>query len=221
MGVFDRISRMIRSNISDLLDRAEDPEKILQQIMVDMQQDLREAKLQVAAAIRDQKKLETHYQENADMADRWEKRAISAVEEGDDTLAKEALRRKRASEQLARGYKEQLDEQVKSVQLLKTSLAALEAKIEEARRRKDLLIARQKRAQAQKTISETMSGMSKSSALAALEKMEGRVRAAEMHAEAIAEIETNSLEARFAELENGDIDGELAKLKAKVAEKKD
>jgi len=221
MGVFERISRIIRSNIGDLLDRAEDPEKILQQIMVDMQQDLREAKLQVAAAIRDQKKLETHYQENADMADRWEKRAISAVEEGDDTLAKEALRRKRASEQLARGYKEQLDEQVKSVQLLKTSLAALEVKIDEARRRKDLLIARQKRAQAQKTISETMSGMSKSSALAALEKMEGRVRAAEMHAEAIAEIETNSLEARFAELENGDIDGELAKLKAKVAEKKD
>lgn len=221
MGVFDRISRIIRSNISDLLDRAEDPEKVLQQIMVDMQQDLREAKLQVAAAIRDQKKLEIRYQENLDMADRWEKRAISAVEEGDDTLAKEALRRKRASEQLARGYKEQLEEQVKSVQLLKTSLAALEAKIEEARRRKDLLIARQKRAQAQKTISETMSGMSKSSALAALEKMEGRVRAAEMHAEAMAEIETNSLEAQFAELENGDINGELAKLKAKVAEKKD
>ena len=221
MGVFDRISRIIRSNISDLLDKAEDPEKILQQIMADMQQDLREAKLQVAAAIRDQKKLETQYQENLDMADRWEKRAISAVEEGDDTLAKEALKRKRASEQLAQGYKGQLEEQAESVQLLKTSLATLEAKIEEARRRKDLLIARQKRAQAQKTISETMSGMSKSSALAALEKMEGRVRAAEVRSEAIAEVEANSLEARFAELENDDISDELARLKAKVAEKKD
>jgi phage shock protein A len=221
MGVFERISRIIRSNISDLLDRAEDPEKILQQIMVDMQQDLREAKLQVAAAIRDQKKLETQYHENLDMADRWEKRAISAVQEGDDTLAKEVLRRKRASEQLAQGYKEQLEEQTESVQLLKTSLAALEAKIEEARRRKDLLIARQKRAQAQKTISETMSGMSKSSALAALERMEGRVKAAEVHAEAIAEVEANSLEARFAELKNGDINDELARLKAKVAEKKE
>ena len=222
MGVFDRISRMIRSNISDLLDKAEDPEKILQQIMVDMQQDLREAKLQVASAIRDQKKLETRYQENLDIASKLEKRAISAVEEGDDTLAKEALRRKKSYEQLARGYKEQLDEQIESVQLLKTSLAALEAKIEEARRRKDLLIARQKRAQAQKTISETMSGISKSSALAALEKMEGRVKAAEVHAEAIAEIETNSLEARFAELENGNVDDELARLKSKVAtEKKD
>lgn len=221
MGVFDRISRIVRSNISDLLDRAEDPEKILQQIMVDMQQDLREAKLHVAAAIRDQKKLENQYQENLDMADRCEKKAISAVEAGDDILAKEALRRKKTYDQLARGYKEQLDEQTRSVQLLKTSLTALEAKIEEARRRKDLLIARQKRAQAQKTISETMSGISKSSALAVLERMEGKVKAAEVHAQAMAEIESNTLEARFAELENGDdVNKELEKLKAKLSEKK-
>jgi phage shock protein A len=221
MGVFERISRIIRSNISDLLDRAEDPEKVLQQIMVDMQQDLREAKLHVAAAIRDQKKLETRYQENLDLADRWEKRAISAVEEGDDALAKEALRRKKNFEQLAKGYKEQLEEQTRSVKLLKTSLAALEAKIEEARRRKDLLIARQKRAQAQKAISESMNGMSKSSALAVLERMEGRVKAAEIHAEAIAELEAESLEARFARLDNEDVDDELAKLKAKLSEKKE
>lgn len=221
MGVFERISRIIRSNISDLLDRAEDPEKVLQQIMVDMQQDLREAKLHVAAAIRDQKKLETRYQENLDLAGRWEKRAISAVEEGDDALAKEALRRKRNFEQLAKGYKEQLEEQTRSVKLLKTSLAALEAKIEEARRRKDLLIARQKRAQAQKAISEGMNGMSKSSALAVLGRMEGKVKAAEIHAEAIAELEADSLEARFARLDNEDVDDELAKLKAKLSEKKE
>ena len=221
MGVFERISRIIRSNISDLLDRAEDPEKVLQQIMVDMQQDLREAKLHVAAAIRDQKKLETRYQENLDLADRWEKRAISAVEEGDDALAKEALRRKKNFEQLAKGYKEQLEEQTRSVKLLKTSLAALEAKIEEARRRKDLLIARQKRAQAQKAISEGMNGMSKSSALAVLERMEGKVKAAEIHAEAIAELEADGLEARFARLDNEDVDDELAKLKAKLSEKKE
>jgi len=221
MGVFERISRIIRSNISDLLDRAEDPEKVLQQIMVDMQQDLREAKLHVAAAIRDQKKLETRYQENLDLSDRWEKRAISAVEEGDDALAKEALRRKRNFEQLAKGYKEQLEEQTRSVKLLKTSLAALEAKIEEARRRKDLLIARQKRAQAQKAISEGMNGMSKSSALAVLGRMEGKVKAAEIHAEAIAELEADSLEARFARLDNEDVDDELAKLKAKLSEKKE
>ena len=222
MGVFERISRIIRSNINELLDRAEDPEKMLQQIMVDMQQDLREAKLHVASAIRDQKKLETKYHDNLGMADRWEQRAISAVEEENDTLAKEALRRKRTFEQLAEGYKEQLTEQAESVQLLKTSLSSLEAKIEEARRRKDLLIARQKRAQAQETISKTMSGISKSSALAVLERMEGRVKAAEVQADAIAEIESNTLESRFTELKNSnDVDDELAKLKEKVANKKE
>lgn len=218
MGVFDRIGRIIRSNISGLLDKVEDPEKVLQQIVADMRQDLREAKLQVAAAIRDQKKLEAQYQENLDKADRWEKRAISAVEAGDDALAKEALRRKRNYERLAQSYKEQLEEQTESVRLLRTSLAALEAKIDEARRRKDLLIARQKRARAQRTIIETMSGMSKSSALAALERMEGRVRAAEVQAEAMAEVEADTLEARFARLEGDDVDDELAKLKARLTE---
>ena len=108
MGVFDRISRIIRSNISELLDRVEDPEKVLQQIMIDMQKDLKEAKLQVAAAIIDQKKLENLYQQNLATADSWEKRAVSAVEDGNDALAKEALRRKKTFEQTAQGYKEQM-----------------------------------------------------------------------------------------------------------------
>ena len=94
MGVFDRISRMVRSNISGLLDKVEDPEKVLQQIVIDMRQDLREAKLQVAAAIRDHKKLEAQYNETLATAERHEKHAISAVEAGNDNLAKEALKRK-------------------------------------------------------------------------------------------------------------------------------
>ncbi|MBD3181533.1 PspA/IM30 family protein [Candidatus Poribacteria bacterium] len=220
MGVFERISRIIRSNISELLDRAEDPEKILQQIMDDMQQDLREAKLHVAAAIRDQKKLETKYKENLALVKRCELKAINAVEEGNDVAAKELLRRKRTYEQVAQGYKEQLEEQSKSVQVLRTSLTALEAKIEDAKRRKDLLIARQKRAKAQKAISETISGMSKSNALTALEKMEGRVKEAEVNAEAIAEVEANSIENKFAALEDEDVDDELEKLKAQIARKK-
>jgi phage shock protein A len=220
MGVFDRISRMIRANISGLLDKVEDPEKVLQQIVIDMQQDLREAKLQVAAAIRDQKKLETRYLETVAMAEKWQKQAISAVEAGNDGTAKEALRRKKTAEQLARNYKEQLDEQSESVQSLRTSLAALQAKLDEARRKKDLLIARQKRIEAQRTISKSMNGISKSSALATLEKMESKVKEDEIHAEAMAEIEADDLEARFAELETDDIDDELAKLKAKVSEKK-
>ena len=216
MGVLERISRIIRSNISELLDRAEDPEKILQQLVTDMQQDLREAKLQVASAIREMKKLEKQYQENLNMADIWEKRAISAVKEQNDYLAKESLKRKKSCEQLAGEYKKQLDDQTKSVQFLKTGLGELEAKLEDAKRKKDLLISRQKRAQAQRKITETMNGMSKSSAFSALEKIESKVRDAEVHAEALQEIETDSLDSKFAELEGNDINDELARLKEKV-----
>jgi len=220
MGVFERISKIIRSNINELLDKAEDPEKMLQQILIDLQQDLREAKLQVVSAIRDQRNLEVQYQENLDTADKWEKRALAAVKTGNDALAKEALKRKKNFEQIARDYKLQLEDQIKSVEFLKTSLAELEAKIEEAKRKKDLLIARQKRARAQRAISETMNGMSKNSAFSVLERMENRVRNAEARAEAIAEIEANKLESKFAKLENDDINDELARLKAKIEEDK-
>jgi len=216
MGVLERISRIIRSNINDLLDRAEDPEKILQQLITDMHQDLREAKLQVASAIREQKKLEATYQENLNMVDIWEKRAISAVKEQNDSMAREALKRKRTCEQLAREYKLQLDDQTKSVQSLKTGLAELTAKLDDAKRKKDLLIARQKRAIAQRTINETMGGISRSGAFSALERIENKVKEAEIHAEALAEIEANKLESKFADLENKDINDELSKLKAKI-----
>jgi len=218
MGVFERLSRIIRSNINDLLDIAEDPEKILQQLITDMQQDLREAKLQVAAAIREQKKLDTQYQDNLGMADVWEKRAVAAIKDGNDALAKEALKRKRDFDQLAKEFKLQFDDQAKSVQFLKGGLTELETKLAEAKRKKDILIARQKRAQAQKAITESMSGMSKNSAFAALERMENRVKNVEAHAEAIAELESEKLETRFASLEKDDISEELAKLKAKIKE---
>ncbi|MGB9595826.1 MAG: PspA/IM30 family protein [Candidatus Poribacteria bacterium] len=217
MGVLERISRLIRSNINDLLDRAEDPEKILQQLITDMQQDLREAKIQVASAIREQKKLESLYQEHLTMADVWEKRAISAIKEQNDYLAKEALKRKRDCEQLAKEYKTQLDDQAKSVQSLKTGLAELEAKLSDAKRKKDLLVARQKRAQAQKTISQTMNGISRSGAFSALERIEKKVRDAEFEAQALDELKKDSLEAKFASLENDDISIELAKLKDKIS----
>lgn len=216
MGVLERISRIIRSNINDLLDRAEDPEKILQQLITDMQQDLRETKLQVAAAIREMKKLESQYQENLNMVDIWEKRAVSAIKEQNDYLAKEALKRKKNCEQLAKEYKTQLDDQTRSVQFLKTGLSELEAKLDDAKRKKDLLIARQKRAETQRKISETMGGMSKSNALSAFERIENKVRDAEVHAEALKEIESDRIDLKFTELESGDINAELARLKEKI-----
>jgi len=183
-----------------------------------MQQDFREAKIQVASAIREQKKLESQYQENLIMVDIWEKRAISAIKEQNDYLAKEALKRKRDCEQLAKEYKLQLDDQTKSVQSLRTGLSELEAKLSDARRKKDLLIARQKRAKAQRSINETMSGISRSGAFSALERIENKVRNAEVEAQALEELKKDTLESKFADLENGDLNTELAKLKDKIKE---
>jgi phage shock protein A len=218
MGVLERISRLIRSNINDLLDRAEDPEKILLQLITDMQQDLREAKIQVASAIRDQKKLELQYQENLVLVDIWEKRAISAIKEQNDYLAKEGLKRKRDCERLVNEYKSQLDDQTKSVQSLRTGLGELEAKLTDAKRKKDLLIARQKRAKAQRSINETMSGISRSGAFSALERIENKVRNTEDEAQALEELKKDSLESKFVDLENSDLNAELAKLKDKIKE---
>jgi len=143
---------------------------------------------------------------------------VAAIKDGNDALAKEALKRKRDFDQLAKEFKLQFDDQAKSVQFLKGGLTELETKLAEAKRKKDILIARQKRAQAQKAITESMSGMSKNSAFAALERMENRVKNVEAHAEAIAELESEKLETRFASLEKDDISEELAKLKAKIKE---
>lgn len=220
MGVFERLSRIIRSNINDLLDRAENPEKILQQLINDMQQDLREAKIQVASAIREQKRLESQYQENLALAEAWEKRAITAIKDGNDAQAKDAIKRKLSYEQLAKEYKQQYEDQVKSVQFLKSGLAELEAKLSDAKRKKDMLIARQARAKAQKTIAENMIGMSKNSAFSVFERIESKIKDDEAQAQALVEIESEDIEKKFVSLERSDIDAELAKLKAKVEKEK-
>jgi phage shock protein A len=219
MPIFEKIKRIIKSNLDDILDRAEEPEKMLEQIIQDMQQELKEAKIQVASAIRDQHKLESQYTENMEIANKWEERAITFVRNSDDLRAKEALKRKRSFNELAVNFKEQLNAQRESVDALKHGLANLESKIEEARRQKALLIARKRRAEAQRTISETMAGLSSSSAGGVFDKIQSKIEDAEARAQAAEEIRSLNLEAQFAALTNeDDIDTELDELKAKLKE---
>jgi phage shock protein A len=219
MPIFEKIKRIIKSNLNDILDRAEDPEKMLEQIIQDMQQELKEAKIQVASAIRDLHKLEGQYAENVEIASKWEERAVAFVRNGDDLRAKEALKRKRSFGELADNFKEQLDAQKESVNALKQSLANLESKIEEARRQKALLIARKRRAEAQRKISETMAGLSSSNAGGVFDKIQSKIEDAEARAQSSEEIQSLSLESQFAALESeDDIDTELAELKAKLKE---
>ena len=219
MPIFEKLRRIFNSNINDLLDRVEDPEKILNQLLEDMQHELKEVKIQVAAAIRDANRLEAQYKENVESAEKWEKRAIVFIQNSDDIRAKEALRRKRSADDLAAGFREQFEAQQESVSVLKDGLATLEQKIEEAKSKRALLIARQRRAEAERTIHQTVSGISDSSAINAFDRMQDRVLDTEAEAEALSEMRQPSLEDEFGKLDKKDeIDDELAKLKARLKE---
>jgi phage shock protein A len=189
MGLFDRLSQLLRSNINDLISRAEDPEKMLNQILVDMRSQLVKAKQQVAAAIADEKRLRDQADVEYKQAGEWEQRAMLAVKENRDDLAKQAL--VRHSEHFS--HAQQLEQTWESHRLetekLKASLRDLNDKIEEAKRKKNLLIARQRRAQAQQRIHETMSSMSEKSAFEAFARMEERIESNERQLKASVEIE--------------------------------
>src|SRR5579864_1061285 len=216
MTIVERMSTLVRANINDLLDRAEDPEKVIKQLLMDMHTQLLEAKTQVAAAIADQKQLYGRFEENQAQATEWQQKAELAVEKGEDDLAREALTRRNSYQQTADGFKQQYDEQAKQVAELKDALGQLEAKITEAEAKKDLLLARSRRASAETQIRTTLSGLDQSGAMASFERMEDKVNQQEARASALAEVETDSVESRFAALETADdVERQLAELKAK------
>src|SRR5215216_5596048 len=189
MGIFDRFSTLLRSNINDLISRAEDPEKMLNQILVDMRGQLAKAKQQVATAIADEKRLRDQADAEFRQMQDWEQKAMLAVKEGRDDLAKQALMRQ--GEHLSAGQQlEQTWEQHRSeTEKLKNSLRDLNDKIEEAKRKKNLLVARQRRAQAQKRIHETMSSLSEKSAFEAFSRMEEKIEQNERMIKASSEID--------------------------------
>ena len=220
MSVFSRISTVFKANVNDALTKAEDPEKVLNQLTIEMNAQLVDTKRKVAAAIADEKRLQRQHQETAEEAKGWEEKATVAIQKERDDLAREALARRNEAQQLADEYKIQWEKQRQAVDQLKEHLRDLERKIGEANRKKHLLIARQKRAKAQKAIHETMSGMKDSSAFNTFDRMEQKVGDMEARADAAAEMadfEKDPLEDEFAALEKTDnVEDDLAALKAKV-----
>jgi phage shock protein A len=222
MGIFSRLGSLIKSNLNDLISKAEDPQKMLNQIVVDMQNQLVEAKKQVAVSIADQKRLEKQRDEQSELSKEWERKAMLAVRSGDDTLAKEALRRKGEHDNQLGEFVKQADLQKQAVDKLKDQLRTLNDKIEEAKRKKNILIARQKRAEAQRAIQDTMRGLSDTSAFDTFERMSQRVDQIEAEAEASTELggelAGDTLQQKFKALESGGVGGDmaLAELKAKM-----
>jgi phage shock protein A len=217
MGLIERAIRVIRSNISSLIDKAEDPEKVLEQTIMDMQEDLIQLRQGVAQAIATQKRTERQYSQSQSTANEWYRRAELALQKGDESLAREALTRRKSYQQTADDLKAQIDQQTEIVNKLKQNMRALESKIAEAKSKKDLYIARARSAKASEKINEMLGSVGTGSSMAAFERMEEKVMELEARSEAIAELGTDDIDRQFAALEAGDdVDTDLADLKAKL-----
>jgi phage shock protein A len=214
MGVMDRLSRLIRANVNDLLDQAEDPEKMIDQILRDMQDNMTQARAQVAAMIAQEKELEADLNENRRLADEWGRKAQRAVEAGKDDLAREALRRKKDTEGNAQVYANQLEVQESAVSKLKDQLRQLESKYQSTLSQRDSMVARQRRAQAQRQVAQSITVFSPLDPSSELERMERRIRSDEAQAAAALELGDTGYDAQFKELEaDVDVEEELEQLK--------
>jgi phage shock protein A len=213
MGIFHKLSTVFKSNINDLISRAENPEKMLNQIILDMRDQLAKAKREVAAAIADERKLKAQLEDEVRQTRDWEQRAMLAVREGRDDLAKQALVRQQEHAARAQMFQQTWQQQAAETEKLKNSLRQLNDKIEEAKRKRNLLIAKQKRAQAQRRIHETMSGLSDTSAFEAFnrmaEKIEDQERQSLAHAEVTEALAGDTLETEFLRLESGKGDANM------------
>ncbi|HEY9842539.1 MAG: PspA/IM30 family protein [Candidatus Sericytochromatia bacterium] len=222
MGILDRLSTVLKSNINDLIDKAEDPEKMLKQLMIDMERDLIEVRKEVALSIQTEKRLHQQYSQNQKQAEGWEEKATLALKSGREDLAREALTRRNTHQQTADGFKGQWETQNSNVEALKKQLGLLEGKINEARIKKDLLIARSRQAKAQEQIHKTMGKIGTSKAVSAFSRMEEKVMEKEALAAAYGDLNQleggNNLESEFAQLSAGSgVEDDLAALKAKLS----
>ena len=218
MGFFDRLSRLLRANANAALSSVEDPGKILDQSVADMQSDLVKLRQAVATAIASQKRIQNQAEQSEAQAKTWYERAELALKKGEEDLAREALSRRKTYQDTATTLNTQLQSQAGQVEQLKKSLVALEGKIAEAKTKKDMLKARAQAAKAQEQLQSAVNGLGTNNAMAAFEQMEEKVQVLEARSQAAAELAGADLESQFAALQGGnDVDDELAALKTRMS----
>jgi len=214
MGIMDRLSRLIRANVNDLIDGAEDPEKMIDQILRDMRENMASARTQVAAMIAQEKELEADLNETKRLSDEWGRKAQRAVDAGKDDLAREALRRKRDNDENARVYAQQFEVQEQAVEKLKSQLRQLEGKYQSTNSQRDAMVARQRRAVSQRQVAETLTVFSPLDPSSELDRMERQIRSTEAQAMAAIEVGETGYDAQFQALDlDDDIESELEALK--------
>jgi phage shock protein A len=218
MSILDRFSDVVKSNINALIDRAEDPEKMANQIILDLEKIQKEVTEGVALSIAEEKRLKTLVEQNRNDAERWENRAVEALKKGEEAMAREALLQKQKAEGDYETYRLQHEKQVAAVSTLKDNLRQMNEKIEEARRRRDNLVARSTSTKAQSSAAKATSTASTLDAMGKLDKMERKVEQQAAMAEAYSELNVEqNMESQFKKMEQEkSLDDELAALKEKL-----
>jgi phage shock protein A len=216
MGLLERVGTLIRANVNDLVDRAENPSKMIKQVILDMENQLLQLKTQVAISIADEHMLEKKEQENADKASEWLRKAELAVDKGQDDLARSALERHMSADRTKASFHQQIEDQRAQVTTLKAALGKLEQKLAEAQAKSDMLIAQHRRARALGNASEAQMAIGGQSAIRTFERMKHKVRTEEAVSQAKAELVGDDVDDRFAQLERDDeVSRLLAELKGK------
>ena len=217
MGLIDKLSRLLRANLNSFVSAAEDPIKILDQSVADMQEDLVKLRQAVAISIASQKRLENQSDQAKEQIKNWFSKAELALKKGEEDLAREALSRKKTFQETFESLSTQFQAQNGQVEKLKKSLLLLEKKINEARIKKDMLKARAQAAKAQQQIQSAVGDLDSKSAMAAFERMEDKVEALEASGQAALELAGEDLESKFAALEGSDeIENELEILRIQL-----
>jgi len=216
MALLERVATLIRANLNDLVDKAEDPEKMIKQLMLDMQNQLMQVKTQVAISIADQHLLMKKRQEHEESAKEWVRKAELAVSKGQDDLARAALERSMTARQVSENFAVQAVDQTAQVENLKAALRKLELKLGEARSKADVLVAQHRRARALSKASEAQLASNGGAQIAAFDRARNKVGHAEAVSQAAAELLSDDVDQRLAALEKQDaVEKLLAELKAR------
>tara|TARA_B100000700_G_C15003033_1_gene837228 strand:- start:304 stop:1086 length:783 start_codon:yes stop_codon:yes gene_type:complete len=214
MGFFERFSRLLRANLNEIVSQAEDPVKILDQSLADMQDDLVKLRQAVAMAIASQKRLRSQADQAELQIKTWYERAELALRKGEEDLAREALTRRKTFQDSSISLTNQLEAQEGQVEKLKKCLQSLESKMTDVKTKKDMLKARAQAAQAQQQLENAVGNIGSNSAMAAFERMEDKVEALEASNQAAAELAGEDLESKFLAIEGGsDIEDEINELR--------
>lgn len=217
MSFFNRVRDLVNANLNAMLDRAEDPEKMVNEYLRQLNENLYDAKTRVAAAMADETKLSNKMVQHQAEADQWQSKAEAALRANDEELARQALARKLSSQKLADSYKQQYEAQDQQVEELQDALVKLESRIAEAKSKRDLIVAKRNRAETQEAIQRTVRGLSAANAMDKLGQLEERVDDQLAQADAMARLERGTLESRFADLEaDQELNSEMEALRRKI-----